>query len=515
MISSPPHKLRLLGSALLVFLVALMCACSSGGGTLEEKIREIADSPELQNEQGLDELTAIILADPETYKTYIKPDGTVDLARLQQAVDRIGKNVSPSFAWDLTLYGGVPVKDLRLNLFVERSGSMTGYDARSTSGDFKRTLNELVTRFPHSGGAGGGHIFVVNDAVYPYSGTFEQFVQEKDIFAATKNIGDASFTDFGKIFEYVLRDTVAENISVLVTDLIYSPKGTEGLTPAKIFNEEQSLATTLFQKHGDKSVMVVRLSSDFDGLYYPYDSPQSGKKYTGQRPYYLVITGSAAAMHKLRHDSRYASFVDFATLPGYRSHYIFSRGTQPTGRYTLLPRSRGTSGSYTIVPRSGSSGSGDGAPGVHALKDLKAGSDGMTGFRIAADLSSIAADSNYLLDPANYRLSGGGVARLKKVEKVTPEMTDARNRRYLEGATHLFTVEVDPSNAGKRLDISLADNIPVWFREASATSDISFGGNFATTTFGLSSILEGIYRAYHGTADTPALFSLSIAISPD
>lgn len=497
--SNPGH----LAAAVAVALIALLCSCGGEENCLDAEIRKIAENPELQSVQGLDMLSTMVLANPEAYRSYIRPDGSIDIKRLSRTVEKVGKRTNPDFKWDITAYGGVPHGDLRLNLYLERSGSMTGYDARSTSGDFKRTLNELITRFPRVDGAPGA-IAIVNDAVYPYRGSFEEFVQQKDIFAATDDLGDPSYTDFAKIFEYVLRDTVAENINVLVTDLIYSPRDTKGVTPAKIFNEEQSLATSIFQKHADKSVIVVKLTGDFDGLYYPYSSPQGGTRYRGNRPYYAVITGSAAAMYKLRHDSRYASFVDFATLPGYSADYIFSRDPLILGYYSLLPRGKGMKGSYSLGSTQGESGS-------HTLKNVKGDNNGTATFRIAANLKGVPAAGSYLLGKGNYTIAGAPGARIVKIEPITEAMIDARTRRFLEPATHLFTVEVDTHHLSPEIEISLPNTLPEWIsRSACADDSRTTARNFGTTTFGVDKLLEGIYRAYHSASSTPRLFTLRL-----
>lgn len=491
--------------AMILLVAAMLCGCSGNDDKLNAQIRNIVEHAELQNEQGIFSLTEIILSDSARYRAYLTKGGGLDIYKLQKAVDAVGKKADATFRWDVSAYGAIPTKDLQLNLFLERSGSMTGYDARSTSGDFKRTLNELITRFPRVGGT-TGKIFIVNDAVYPHKGSFEQFVQQKDIFAATAGIGDPSYTDFATIFDYVLRDDVAEDINILVTDMIYSPRGTAGVTPAKIFNEEQSLATSIFQKHADKSVIVVKLSSDFDGQYYPYNTPQAGVSYQGYRPFYVVITGSSAALYKLRRDPRYASFLDFATLPGYQAHYVFSRKPQVPDYYTILPRSKGSVGSFSL---SGSNSSGN---GVHALKDLKSGKGGKIRFALAVNLMHVAVDADYLLDEANYTIKSDGVAELIKVERITSEMVDARNRRYLSDASHLLTIEIDAGNVGKDLEVSLINRMPRWFAESTDNDDSRRGSRFATTTFGLNNFLEGIYRAYHGTAVQPSLTQFSIKL---
>lgn len=498
--SHPGH----IAAALAIAVLILLCSCGGKENRLDAEIRKIAENPELQSVQGLDMLSSVILENPEAYKAYIRPDGSIDLKRLGETVERTGKRTDPKFRWNITAYGGVPRGDLRLNLYLERSGSMAGYDARSTSGDFKRTLNELITRFPRVDGIPGS-ISVVNDAVYPYRGSFEEFVQQKDIFDATDGMGDPSYTDFARIFEYVLRDTVAENINVLVTDLIYSPRDTKGVTPAKIFNEEQSLATSIFQKHADKSVIVVKLEGDFDGLYYPYSTPQSGRRYKGQRPYYAVITGSAAAMYRLRHDSRYANFVDFSSLLGYNAEYIFSREPLILSYYSLLPRGKGMKGSYSLGATQGETGS-------HALKDIKGDADGIASFRIAANLNGVPASPDYILDTKNYTLTGAPRARILKIEPITEGMIDARTRRFLEPATHLFTVEVDMRHLSPDMEISLSNSLPQWIKASACADDNNTSArNFGNTTFGVDRLLEGIYRAYHGASASPRLFTLRLA----
>lgn len=496
---------RTILSVALFLCVGLLCACGGKENSLDSEIKKIASNPELQSEQGLDMLATLIYSNPEAYRAYLKPDGRIDMDKLAKAVERIGRKTDPAFKWNINSYGGVPHGDLRLNLYLERSGSMTGYDARSTSGDFKRTLNELITRFPRVDGAVGS-ISIVNDAVYPYKGTLEEFVQQKDIFAATSDSGDPSFTDFAKIFEYVLCDTVAEDINVLVSDLIYSPRDTEGVTPAKIFNEEESLATSIFQKHADKSVIVVKLVSDFDGLYYPYHSPQSGVRYKGQRPYYAVITGSAAAIYKLLHDSRYASFIDFATLPGYEADYIFSRNPLTLSYYSLLPRGKGSKGSYSLGATQGESGS-------HLLKDLKGDADNIATFRIAADLKNIPTSAQYILNTKNYRIKGAAGARILKIEPITEAMIDPRTRRFLEPATHLFTIEVDTRHLSSDMEISLLNSLPEWIAASASANDSRVGSpSFAKTTFGVDKLLEGIYRAYHSASSSPEFFTMRLTV---
>lgn len=486
-------------------VVSLLCCILVACGhtdALEQKIREAVEDPSMRNERTFNEMTSIILSSPDEYKQYITPDGQVDIKKLEAAVVSAGKRKDSDFVWDMSAYGGVLRQPLRLRVMLERSGSMDGYDSRTGSGDFKRAINELISRFPN--GKESGEILIVNDDVYPYTGSFETFVQDKDIYATTAGTGNPSVTDFARIFNYSLTDSVPERITVLITDMIYSPGGTENVSTQKIFNEEASLAMSLFTTHKDKSLLIVKLHSDFKGKYYPYSRP-AGFNYSGQRPYYMIITGSPSAMQKLRSAEEYASFVDFSTLPGYEAHYFFNRSPLPIAYYSLLPKSKGMSGTYRPAGE-------DVRKGSHILEDIAFDNNsGTIKFRVCADLSQVPASDSYIEDTRNYEINGDGMLAIEQVETIRPHMIDARNKRYLSKATHLFTIRIEGNSVPEKSEIRLLNHMPEWIAASSSNVDASPSGkNFSTTTFGLEPFLKGIYSAYYGTSRTPVFTSFSI-----
>lgn len=498
-------KTTILTTAALIWLLITAC----GSNPLQEAIAEIAQHPEMQNEEGFNRLAEIVMSDRDAYAIYIDADGNLDISRLQETVSRLGRSRNQNFSWDITQYGGAATGDLNLRLMLERSGSMTGYDSRSGSGRFKRVLNELLNRFPQSGSDAtkADHIMIVNDAVYPFQGSMADFLQDKDIFATTAGIGDPSYTDFRRIFEYVLNDSVPERITVLVTDMIYSPLGTETVSAEKIFNESGSLASNLYKNHSDKSLLIVKLNADFNGNYYPFNSPSDGEKYTGKRPYYLLISGSAAAMSKLRSDDRYTSFTDFSSLPGYEAKYFFNRTMLPVKYYTVLPRGKENRGQFTTK-------GGNRDQGSRAIDNLRPDNTGIYSFDIAANLSGIPAADDYLDDIHNYDIITDGSARITKVQRIDNSMINARNSRYLKPATHIITITGDGKNPGTRLDVRLLNRLPEWISASNSLDDTQVGTpRFSSTTFGLLPFLQGIYNAYYGTSELPVTTSMTIDIN--
>lgn len=490
-------------SILLMFMPLFIIAC--GSNRLEEKISEIAQNKDLQNKASFDELSDMIVADKDSYAAFLTDDGKIDIAKLQKSIDLIGKGIADDFHWDISKYA--ITKPLQLTVMLERSGSMVGYDNISTSGNFKRTLNELINRFPHRSD-NANPISIVNDAVYPFTGRFEDFIQDRDIFKTTANVGNASYTDFQKIFEYALADSVPERITVLITDMIYSPQHSDNATPEKIFNESGSLATNVFKSHAEKDAIIVKLNSDFVGPYYPYNTPNQGFEFRGNRPYYLIITGNPAALSMLYEDSRYASFADFKSLPGYEAEYHFYRGDGANvAYYSVLPRNKSNYGTFNIDRSNGDSG-------ANAISDISPDATSQKfSFDVAIDLSHVKADSAYIANPANYKTNADGIFYVEKIEPVNADKINVRNKRYLKNATHLITIVGEAKGINTELTVSLLNNLPEWISQSSSENDINIHGkNFQTTTFGLKPFVEGIYQAFYGNATDPVSAKFTISI---
>lgn len=44
-------------------------------------------------------------------------------------------------------------------------------------------------------------INIVNDGIYPYRGTVDSFLQDRNIYATTQGTGNPAYTDFKVIFD--------------------------------------------------------------------------------------------------------------------------------------------------------------------------------------------------------------------------------------------------------------------------------------------------------------------------
>ncbi|MBR5169842.1 MAG: hypothetical protein IKW85_04680 [Muribaculaceae bacterium] len=455
-------------------LIAGLLSCG-GRGKLEKAIRTTLVSGDTTR-AAYDSLCTIVTENPGNYGDLLTPEGRVDHKKMADFIEQIGSQLRPPMHWDTRPYGGV--EDLSLTVYFERSGSMVPYDQRGGGGQLKKAVNDLINHFPAGSKV---DINIVNDGIYPYQHTVDEFLKDRDIYQSTEGIGNASYTDFQLIFEKILEAQRPGNVSVLVSDLIYSPKDTHGVSLDKIFNEENSLATRVFAKYKGKSVVVQQFMGDYSGKYYPYNNEPFN--YNGKRPFYLVIIADNDAMDQLAQDKRYSGVLDAA---GVRNSYRFNQGTSEV-QCRVLPEWKDNAGRFRVKH-------GDG------IVLTKCDGDRQTGklcFSLAANLSGLMKDDALLTDAANYEVKSIDGYTLT-IQPIDQSMVTANNKEYLEGMTHILTLVGDLKSPRDEVRISLLNELPVWVGQSSSDSDTSADGNFSTTTLGLEQLLGGMFDAMKG-----------------
>ena len=466
-------------------LLAGLMSCG-GHGQLEKAVRSVLVSGDTTR-AAYDSLCSIVTDNPAKYGDFLTPEGKVDHKKMSDFIDQIGSHLRPPIHWNTRPYGGVD--NLSLSVYFERSGSMVPYDQREGGGQLKKAVNDLINHFPAGSKV---DINIVNDGIYPYQHSVDEFLKDRDIYQSTSGIGDASYTDFQLIFNKILEAQQPGNVSVLVSDLIYSPKDTHGVSIDKIFNEENSLATHVFARYKGKSVVVQQFMGDYSGKYYPYNGVPF--EYSGKRPFYLVIIADSDVMDQLAQDKRYSGVLD---SPEVRHSYRFNQGTSEV-ECRVLPEWKDNAGRFRVKH-------GDGI----ALS--KCDGDRQTGklcFSLAANLGGLLKDDALLTNPANYEVRSidGYTLTIQPIEQ---SMFTANNKEYLEGMTHVLTLLGDLKSPRDEVRISLRNELPEWVRQSSSTSDTSAGSSFATTTLGLEQLLGGMFDAMKGGS---SLFDVTILL---
>ena len=339
-------------------------------------------------------------------------------------------------------------------------------------------VNDLINHFPAGSKV---EINIVNDGIYPYQHTVDEFLKDRDIYQSTAGIGDAAYTDFQLIFNKILEAQRPGNVSVLVSDLIYSPKDTHGVSLEKIFNEENSLATRVFAKYKGKSVVVQQFMGDYSGNYYPYNG--SSFSYSGKRPFYVVIIADADAMDQLAQDKRYSGVLDAPTV---RNSYRFNQSTSDVD-CRVLPEWKDNAGRFRVKH-------GDGIVLAKCQGDRETGK---LCFSLAANLGGLMKDDALLTNADNYEVKSIDGYQLT-IQPIDQSMVTANNKEYLDGMTHILTLVGDFKSPRDEVHISLRNELPDWVHQSSCDNDTSTGGSFATTTLGLEQLLGGMFDAMKG-----------------
>ncbi len=458
---------------LAVGLFAISLSLSACGSDALHKAVKDAFIKGDTTEVAYQKICDIITSNPEKYADYMT-DGGINAEALNQMINEVGQHLRPPMTWNTLRYGA---QSLSLSIYFERSGSMTPYDQASGGGQLKKTVNDFINFFP---GGDKASISIVNNDIYPYKGSVDAFLQDRDIYASTKGVGDASYTDFKVIFNKIFQAQKPGNVAVLITDLIYSPKNTNGVSVDKILNEENSLATSIFTKYKNKSIIVKQFRGDFDGLYYPY----SGKpfSYKGQRPFYAIIIADASTIDRMAHDSRFANFLNPAgTLNSYRLNQAST-----TLDFKLVPVWKNGAG------RCRESRSEKGLiTGCETDRET-----GIIAFSVAVNLGGLGKDDAFVSNPANFTVQSQNGFTMQ-VEKINPADITGNNKAYLDGMTHVITFTGKMNTAKDEISVSLRNEFPSWIEQCTSHDDSSPAApGFAGTTFGLERFLRGIYDAF-------------------
>ncbi len=390
----------------------------------------------------------------------------------------------------------IAVNEIMPKLYLERSGSMTYYDSPQGNGEFRNVLTSLLSNFNGINNK-KNIIYVVNDNVYDCPLDFKGLVESKNIFAATK-IGNSTFTDFDLIFKRILSDLKQGEVSILLSDLIYSTPSMNGVSDVKILDAAEKLTLNVFQGFSkDISVLVLKFEGDYNGKYYPHN--QSPQKYNGSRPYYAVLFAKNETMNKFMIEEKYSKIRDWKDYTNFENFYFFSNDDKVKNPfYTIRLKDSDKAGRYN--QESDEKKLHDKA--IHTLEDIDHDKDGKLSINIVVDLSNLHIPEDIKIDKNNYIVESN---QDFVVEKIT---TSDGNK---EG-THKITLSTETKRGGDRsININFKKIFPPkWIRDSQSNNDTDVKkSSFASTTFGIQNMMQGVHKAYD-TDQSKYLFSLKI-----
>ena len=481
----------LVASLLCVSLA--LASCGNGAKReLNKLLLEVAEGDATVDSGDWAKITDFLDKNKSRFKSFYK-DGRLNSEAVEEYIEDFFAHRRPPKTISFT---NVAIK---VNFYLERSGSMVPYDSPRGDGSFKAAIVDMLNALPGN----DNKMFVVNSSVTPYPQGLRQFVRDADIFGATKGLGDASYTDFGQIFDNILNKTGGDELSILVTDMIYSTRDMAGVNPQKVFAEAQGMTSNVFKASvREKSMLIIKMEGSYNGPYYAYNAPQSGKYYDGKRPYYIIMVGDNKVMRRLAKNGNYQTFCDFARLRGYENMYLFDTDDLYDPYYSLLLAGGDMRGSFRPVRGQDTQ--------VTKIEDVRPDKNsGDLQLELAVDLGGMFIDKDYLTDISNYEVESDGKATIKEIREVRSSDMTPNEKKYLGTATHIFVLTMDKPAAGD-ISIKLLNRLPRWVEARNDDDDTTVEPQ---TTFGLSHLLQDIYDSYARNADgTPCYFDLKLEI---
>ena len=156
-------------------LLLLLTACGDGQKKeLNRMLLDMADKDELIDASEWEQLSEFFDGQKAHFKDFYK-DGELDVDEVKDYIEEYFENRRPPKK--ITVMAGK--RELGVNFYLERSGSMVPYDAAGGDGSFKAAIVQMLNRLP--GTNDDNKIFVVNSEINEYPKGFSQFLSDAKI----------------------------------------------------------------------------------------------------------------------------------------------------------------------------------------------------------------------------------------------------------------------------------------------------------------------------------------------
>lgn len=378
----------------------------------------------------------------------------------------------------------VIIKPFNLNVYLENSASMDGYVRGVTQ--FETAIYNMLGDFKISSFIDSLNLFYINNTI-PYSKVnalapdIEDFIEKLEPSIFRERGGKRSTSDIKNILKMVLDDVDSLNIAILISDFVFSPGSAKN---AAEYVNNQSIGVKIDVseklKSLDLSIVILRMNSQFDGLYYDmFDRPI---QYKGNRPYYIWFIGSDEQIQKVTSSGIIASMRG-----GYSNMYLLrnsSNAQAPSYKIKMNPRV----GQFRLE---------NGATQISRAKS----DGGNFMFQLMVNLSNTGIESSYLSDASNYRVN------LSNYSIEVSQLTGT------PGFTHLMTLRSDHFKP-ESVTIELLAEIPSWVEHHTTFDDTNTvpDTDLANKTFGLYALIEGVHDAFYPVTTRRSFLSFTIPI---
>jgi len=347
--------------------------------------------------------------------------------------------------------------DTKVNLFVETSGSMAGFmSAKGT--DFQKEIwsmaEELDSRMKR-----GFDIFQVRSK----SETLQR-IDIKD-FRRPLNTGgfvSAKSTDIPEMLDSIFSKADIETVSVLVSDLIFSPENGNKAQFGQITTDIKKRFIGV-----QRASVLLQLTSDF-----------YNKGRVDASPYYIWIVGKAEPVKAV-------SGIIKAVLEGKVNQVDFGV-VLPASNYSILPSLSQVVNAFPVACSKNG--------GYYTYREYTDEDEAGLNFWIGVDLSGLPGYMQSVDYLKKHMAMEAGEASAKLLQiKTVPELSNNGDKAIISrlGLTHMFQIKIDQIGGGTELKLNIERAMPAWIDEI----NLEIEDGKRQKTFGLMRMINGLQAA--------------------
>lgn len=430
-----------------------------------------------------------------------------------------------------------------VNIYFEYSGSMDGYIKNISN--LKATLVELATNIPNTTtGRKLPHLYIIsnndvqhkvvtNELTYKTVADIGNKLQPGSSTGAFKN---AQNTRLNEIVGKVLQDHKENEISILISDFIYSVIGVaNGDKPVLdiVSNDTRHRLNQKLSEQGfeDFSVDFYKTTSEFNGIYYDKNNQRysySSESNNAKRPIYFLVMGKEKLLKK---------FIKGAKIEEIMKVKETGDAEKVLKHIELYPSSSSSNVekdvNFSVICEGGEfelDAQGNLTKNIadfelisdedrhHLLKSYQKDPGLAVAARVDANpFLDENKNKEYIKAPANYAVENGEIISINDYSSKKNELEkkscafDLDLKTDVKRPNYMFIVKVSESaDLNSPLKISLKKpvktELPEWVKASSNDDDTQ--GPDDKTTFGLEYFVKGLAGAYEPKSEY--LFTMEI-----
>lgn len=364
--------------------------------------------------------------------------------------------------------------DPTVNFFLENSGSINGY--LSSGSEYQLALMEMVTRIKPNYDVS---LNLANTEVFPVKGSPSRFIST--LSPQTIKRGNTSTSDLTTLLQSAIDSANENSVSILITDAIYSvqapnTKALLGKLQVESIRTRSQVKNAI--KSRDLTTVVVKMSSRFQGSYYPASG--GVKKINQQRPYYIFLFGSGKSIKSC------LEILEMQKYKGFSEISFFKRPDVDEIKYGVV-RPLGafrSSGSFKVNNHTKNN---------NVLDDVSL-KNGELGFYFSIDTAPSEIPLEVWSDIDNYSIELVKPNQYEVIESQRMSSLDPAVKSSFNFHPELL-FEVKGKMPPKELNIEFFIKRPNWVTKTNTDDDTEIVGN-ETQTLGFEYLFNAISEAY-------------------